>query len=132
MDELIRSTDTLVYPEGRAEVYNRADRLYLEDRALIPLYQKPTMMSWTADIDGPEPSHSLGGDLWNVAAWNGKEEVIVALPSEPSTIDPLSIEDDMANVILAPLLYGAFGMSPSGERLPVLMESVELITPYQR
>lgn len=132
VEELIRSTDRVVYPEGRAAIYNRADRLYLEDRALIPLYQKPTMMSWTADIDGPQPNHNLGGDLWNVAAWNGRPEVIVALPSEPTTIDPLSTEDDVANVILGPLLYGAFGMSASGERLPVLVESVELITPYQR
>lgn len=132
VDELIRSTDRIVYPEGRAAVYNRADRVYLEDHALIPLYPKPTMMSWTAAIDGPEPNHTLGGDLWNVATWTGEAEVIVALPSEPSTIDPLSIEDDVANVILGPLLYGAFGMSPSHERLPVLVESVELITPYQR
>ncbi len=90
------------------------------------------MMSWTAAIDGPEPNHLLGGDLWNVASWTGTAEVIVALPSEPSTIDPLSIEDDVANVILGPLLYGAFGMNPAHERLPVLVESVELITPYQR
>lgn len=132
VEELIRSTDRLVYPEGRAAVYNRADRLYLEDRAVIPLYQKPTMMSWTGAIEGPEPNHTLGGDLWNIASWTGKKEVVVALPSEPSTIDPLSFEDDMANVILGPLLYGAFGMDPSHERLPVLVESVDLITPYER
>ncbi|MFP4073103.1 MAG: ABC transporter substrate-binding protein [Actinomycetota bacterium] len=132
VEDLIRSTDRIVYPEGRAAVYNWADRRYLEDRALIPLYQKPTMMSWSAAIDGPEPNHNLGGDLWNVAAWSGKVEVIVALPSEPNTIDPVSIEDDVANVILGPLLYGAFGMDPSHGRLPVLVESVELLTPSQR
>lgn len=128
VERLVRSTEELASPDVRAAVYNRADRLYLEDHALIPLYQKPTLMAWTAAIDGPEPNYTISGDLWNLASWTGAEELVVALPSEPAELDPLSMEDDSANVILGTSMYGAFGMDPAHERAPVLVESVEMIT----
>jgi hypothetical protein len=52
---------------------------------------------------------------------------VVALNSEPLEIDPLSTTDDNANLIMSPLLYGAFGMRPSHERVPVLVDSVDVI-----
>ncbi len=85
------------------------------------------MMAWSSEITGPDPNHTISGDLWNVASWSGKEEVVVALPSEPAAIDPRSQGDDSANVILGALLYGAFGMNPSHELIPVLIERVELV-----
>lgn len=127
VEQLIRSTETMVRTESQAAAYNRADRLYLEDLALIPLYQKPTLMAWTADLKGPDPNYGLSGDLWNVAAWTGKQEIVVGLPSEPSRIEPLADDDDSANLILGSLLYGAFAMDPAHERVPVLVDSVEVI-----
>jgi peptide/nickel transport system substrate-binding protein len=127
VERLIRATATITDPGERAATYNTADRLYLEDRPLIPLYQKPSLMAWSSEITGPEPNHSISGDLWNVASWSGKDEVVVALPSEPDLIDPRSRADNSANVILGALLYGAFGMDPSHELIPVLVERVELV-----
>lgn len=132
VEDLIRSTETMVHTAGRAAVYNRADLLYLGNRALIPLYQKPSLMAWTSELDGPEPNHTLSGDLWNVGSWSGKEEIVVALPAEPAEIDPLSREDDNANIILGALMYGAYGMDPSHEQLPVLVDSVEMVTDDNR
>jgi peptide/nickel transport system substrate-binding protein len=125
--DLVRSTDNIVDPGRRAEAYNRADSLYLEDLALIPLYQKPNLIAWTSELSGPVPNASVSSDLWNVAAWTGKESIVVALPAEPLEIDPLSTGDDNANVIMAPLMYGAFGMSPTQESIPVLVETVDVL-----
>lgn len=128
VEALIRQTDITADPEERAELYNRADEIYLADRAVIPLYQKPNLMAWTTEIDGPVPNYTGSEDLWNVGSWAGKESVIVALSEEPAVIDPLSWDEDSANVILGALLYGARGMNPSHEHVPALVESVELLT----
>ena len=127
VESLIRSTETITDPAERAAVYNEADRLYLEDRAVIPLYQKPMLMAWIDELEGPEPNYTISSDLWNIGSWSGKESIVVALAEEPGAIDPLSRADDSANEVLGALLYGAFGMSPSQERIPVLVESVEVI-----
>lgn len=127
VESLIRATETTARPPDRIDIYNKADRLYLEDLAVIPLYQKPILMAWNTELSGPEPNYTFSADLWNVASWSGKEEVVVALPAEPTGLDPLSRSDESANVILGALLYGAFGMNPSHEYVPVLVESVEII-----
>lgn len=127
VESLIRETETIVEPSRRADAYNRAARLYLEDLAVIPLYQKPVLMAWSTALTGPEPNYSLSSDLWNVASWSGKDSVVVALPAEPVEVDPLSLSDDNANVVIGALMYGAFGMNPSHEYLPVLVDSVEIV-----
>lgn len=127
VESLIRSTDTIVDPDERAAVYNQADRIYLKDLAVIPLYQKPMMMAWRAELSGPAPNYTLASHLWNVGAWRGQESIVVAIPTEPDTLDPASIGDDSANLVLGSMLYGAFGMDPSHQTQPVLVDSVELI-----
>lgn len=127
VESLIRATETIVDPAERAAVYNQADLLYLEDLAVIPLYQKPVMMAWTTVLSGPTPNHTLSSDLWNLGSWTGKDSIVVAVPSEPATIDPLSTADDSANLVLGALLYGAFGMDPAHRPIPVLVETVDVI-----
>ncbi|HUG31669.1 MAG TPA: ABC transporter substrate-binding protein [Acidimicrobiia bacterium] len=127
VESLIRSTETIVDPDERASVYNEADRIYLEDLAIIPLYQKPVLLAWVEGIDGPAVNYTLSSDLWNVAAWRGRESIVIAVPSEPAVIDPRSTSDDQANLILGPLLYGVFGMDPAHEHIPVLVESIDVI-----
>jgi peptide/nickel transport system substrate-binding protein len=125
--DLIRSTETITKPSDRVDAYNEADRLYLDDLALIPLYQKPILMAWSSEVSGPEPNYTISADLWNLASWSGKEAITVALPAEPADLSALSRGDESANVILGPLLYGAFGMNPSHEFIPVLVDGVEII-----
>jgi peptide/nickel transport system substrate-binding protein len=127
VERLVRSADRIVDPEERAAVLNQADRLYLEDLALIPLYQKPNLLAWRSGIEGPEPNWSASTDLWNVAAWTGTDSIVVGLSSEPAELDPLSFSDDSADMIMAPLLYGAFGMGPSQDVLPALVESATVL-----
>jgi peptide/nickel transport system substrate-binding protein len=127
VEGLIRATETIAGPQDRVDAYNRADRLYLDDIAVIPLYQKPILMAWSNELSGPQPNYTYSADFWNVASWSGEEEVVVALPVEPTELNPLSRSDESANVILGALLYGAFGMNPAHEYVPVLVDSVEII-----
>lgn len=127
VETLVGSTGSIVDPDERAAVYNQADRLYLEDLAVIPLYQKPDMVAWRGDITGPQPNFGTSSDLWNLASWTGPSSIVVALPNEPTAIDALSTADDNANLILGTLLYGAHGMTPTLERVEVLVDSIEVI-----
>ena len=124
---LIRSAGSIIDPVERAAAYNEADRIYLDDLALIPLYQKPDLMAWRTGITGPQPNFSTSSDLWNIASWEGPASIVVALPREPLVIDPRSTSDDAANAILGALTYGAYGTTPSLEQVPVLIDSVDVI-----
>lgn len=124
---LVDEAATTMDPVERAMRYNEADRRYLEDLAVIPLYQKPELLVWSEDIEGPESNFTISTDLWNVASWTGDTTLIVALPTEPAGLDPLSMTDRSANRVLATMLYGAFGMDPSHQHVPVLIESVQIL-----
>lgn len=127
VEDLVGSAAHIVDPEERAAVLNEADDLYLRDLALIPLYQKPRFMAWNAGIVGPAPNPNGSTDLWNVASWTGQKSVTVALPAEPASLDPRLHGDDNAEIVLSALLYGAFGVSPSRQSLPVLVDDVEVL-----
>lgn len=127
VEQLVRSTDTIGDPARRAAVYNEADRLYLEDLAVIPLYQKLDLMAWVGDVAGLAPNYTSSTDLWNLASWTGKREIVVALPSEPTRLAALQTADEAANTVMSALMYGAFGMNPSHEHRPVLVDSVDFV-----
>jgi peptide/nickel transport system substrate-binding protein len=127
IEELVRSTERITNPEERAAVYNQADTLYLEADAVIPLYQQPILMAWGPAVSGPSPNWSYSTDLWNAASWTGEESIVVALGSEPQTLDPRVTSDESANIVLSMLFYGAHGMTPSHEYVPVLVSSVEVV-----
>ena len=127
VEAMFRTISSITDPSLRAAAFNDVDRLYLTDLAVIPLYQKPTMMAWSAAITGPMPNITSSSDLWNVAAWTGKTSLVIALPAEPSRLDPFVRGDDGADIVLSTLLYGAFGMTPSNVLIPVLLDSVDVI-----
>lgn len=127
VEDLVRTAEATMDPLRRAAIYNEADLLYLSDLALIPLYQKPELLVWSAGIDGPTPNFTRSTELWNVASWTGTEHLVVALAAEPASLDPLSTADDSVNQVLSTMLYGAFGMDPSYTNVPVLVDSVEVI-----
>lgn len=125
VDSLVRSTDGQADQAERARTYNEADAAYLEDLAIIPLYQKPAFLAWNAELTGPELNISRSTDLWNVAAWFGKEIVVIALDSEPESLNPIMPHDTSTAMVLAAMLSGAFGIDPTLEFRPVLIESAE-------
>jgi peptide/nickel transport system substrate-binding protein len=127
VEELVRSTETVVDPARRAATYNEADRLYLEDLAVIPLYQKPELMAWSGELSGLMPNYTTSTDLWNLATWTGKREIVIALPSEPGSLGALPTGDEAANTVMSVLMYGALGMSPSQEHKPLLIDSVDFV-----
>lgn len=129
VESLVAQAAATMDVDERARLFNEADRLYLQDGAAIPLYQKPELMVWSSELDGPAPNFGASTDLWNAASWTGRTSVVVAVPSEPQALDPLGFGDETSNRVLAALLYGAFGMDPTLTRVPVLIESVEILRP---
>ena len=127
VETLIRATAVTADALDRAGLYNEADSGYLSDLALIPLYQKPALLAWSGDLTGPQLNLSRSTYLWNVAAWSGKETVVIALDSEPGGLNPLLPRDDNTSLILAAMLYGAYGVDSSLEFVPVLIERAETI-----
>lgn len=127
VDDMVRAASQEMDPAARAILYNDADRHYLAERALIPLYQKPVLLAWASGLDGPNPNYTTSSDLWNVSSWTGAESLVVALSAEPSGVDILSTADENANIVLSTLLYGAFGMDPALRHVPVLVESVTVV-----
>lgn len=125
VEDLVRSTDSLVDEEERAAAYNEADALYLADRAIIPLFQKPALLAYDSTLSGPRPNISGSTDLWNVSAWRGADTVVIALESEPEELDPVRPESDSARIILTAMLHGAFGVSPELEFKPVLLTGAD-------
>ena len=125
VDSLVHSTNGQADQAERVRTYNEADAAYLEDLALIPLYQKPAFLAWNAELTGPELNISRSTDLWNVAAWFGKEIVVIALDSEPESLNPIMPHDTSTAMVLAAMLSGAFGIDPTLEFRPVLIERAE-------
>jgi glutathione transport system substrate-binding protein len=125
VDSLVRSTDGQVDQAERTRFYNDADVAYLEDLAMIPLYQKPAFLAWNDELTGPEINISRSTDMWNVAAWSGKKIVVIALNSEPESLNPILPHDTSTAMVLAAMFNGAFGVSPTLEFQPVLIESAE-------
>jgi ABC-type transport system substrate-binding protein len=126
VEELVRSAERIVDPLQRAAAYNEADRMYLSDLAVIPLYQKLDLLAWSGQMAGLRPNYTSSTDLWNLAAWTGKREIVVALPAEPSSLGALP-GDPSADTVLSSLLYGAFGMDPTHAHRPVLVDSVDFV-----
>lgn len=124
VENIVRATEGIFDLEERMRLYNQADALYLENVAIIPLFQKPVMMAWSSDLVGVEPNISPSTHLWNVGSWSGKETVVIALESEPDSLDPLQ-PDDSASVILSAMNVGAFTVNPSLEFIPTLVTDAE-------
>lgn len=122
VEMLVRSTEEQVDLDDRLDAYNEADAIYLGDRAIIPLFQKPELLAFSSSLRGPEPNISSSTDLWNLSAWSGLDTVVIALDSEPSDLDPVSPESDSARIILAAMLHGAYGVSPSLAFSPVMID----------
>jgi peptide/nickel transport system substrate-binding protein len=126
VDTLIRSTRQIVDPVERAGVYNEADRLYLQDLAVIPLYQKPSLLAWAPGLTGPKLNPGAT-DLWNAGSWTGKPTVVMALEDEPEQLAPLVPVDDSSALLRSVLYQGAFRVTPAYEFLPALVSGAETV-----
>jgi peptide/nickel transport system substrate-binding protein len=127
VDSLVSSTDGIADSGQRVRAYIDADTAYLNDLALIPLYQKPAFLAWNTALIGPELNVSRSTDLWNVAAWSGKEIIVIALGSEPESLNPLILHESDTALVLAAMFSGAFGVDPNLDFKPVLIESAETL-----
>jgi peptide/nickel transport system substrate-binding protein len=128
VETLILATRAETDPATRADLYNQADRLYLDDLAVIPLYQKPMLLAWSTDLTGPR-LNPASTDLWNVGSWTGKPTVVMALEDDPASLAPLVPLDDASALVRAALFQGAFAVTPEYEFVPALISSAETVIP---
>ncbi len=56
-------------PDASADLGNQIDTLLWEDLYTIPLYQKPTFLAYSADLNGVEDNATQAGPLWNSEKW---------------------------------------------------------------
>lgn len=63
--------DFLAEPEveQQAPIGNQIDALLWEDLYTIPLYQKPTFLAYSANLQGVEDNATQAGPLWNSQTW---------------------------------------------------------------
>ncbi|HEU4915311.1 MAG TPA: peptide ABC transporter substrate-binding protein [Acidimicrobiia bacterium] len=131
VDVLIRRTDMIIDPSERAATYNQADELWLAATPMIPMYQRPTLLAWNSQIQGPGDNPSQVGPLWNVGDWTGLEEVSFGIENEPESmnvLEPAGTEPETRFITTA-VLEGAFTITPDFEYAPLLVESAEPIVP---
>jgi hypothetical protein len=128
IEAMIRQTEVEVDEAVRADLYNEADSLYLEDVASIPLYQQPTFFAWNELITGPRDNPTQTGPFWNIETWSGKEEVIFAADQEPVSLNTLEPAGVFAvDLVTTAVLEGAFTVAPDYTYVPQLIESYEVI-----
>lgn len=131
VEALIRQTDTEVDPAVRADLYNQADIIYLDDVAVIPLYQKPTFFAWNSAIQGPKDNSTQFGPFWNIGSWTGQDVVTFGADQQPESMNIWEPDGNLfaANLVAAAVLEGAYGVAPDFSYVPQLVESAEPIVP---
>ena len=131
VEALVRQTDTEVDPAARAALYNEADTLFLEEVALIPLYQKPTFFAWNSSIEGPQDNSTQVGPFWNVGAWTGGELITYGADQQPDSMNVLEPDGNLfaAGLVATAVLEGAYTIAPDFSYVPQLITSAEPIVP---
>ena len=128
VESLVRSTDSILDPDERASTYNDADRLYLADVAVVPLYQKRDVLAWSRGLSGPTANMSRATFMWNLPAWDGPDSIVIALETAPTELDPVGPWNEDTAVIMRSLVSGAYTTTPDLQFVPVLIESAETWT----
>jgi len=126
VDQLIAVTSQIMDPLERADVYNQADQIYLEDVAVIPLYQRPSLLAWSSLLQGPL-QNPWSTDTWNIGSWSGQSVVVFALAGEPASLTAPLPTDDAAALIMKALYLGAFSVTPDDEFVPALVSGAEVL-----
>jgi peptide/nickel transport system substrate-binding protein len=59
--------------DKQAELGNQIDTLLWEQLATIPLYQKPTFLAYSSNLENAEDNPTQAGPLWNSSTWSLKQ-----------------------------------------------------------
>lgn len=125
IDALLAEAGGTLDPGRRADILNQVDELFLGDFAMIPLYQRPNLLAWSDELDGPQ-ANPWQTETWNVGAWSGLNSVTFALDRMPTSLTtPLT--DDDTRLVMTAIHAGAYMVNPAMEYVPVLVERVQTI-----
>jgi peptide/nickel transport system substrate-binding protein len=73
IDALLSQWLTLTDDQQVADTGNQIDSLLWDQMATLPLYQKPTFIAYSSNVEGAEDNPTLAGPLWNASSWSLKE-----------------------------------------------------------
>ena len=68
-DGLLEAAGRIVDREQRDRLWNEADAVIARDVPTVPLFQRPTVLTWNSRIEGPANNPTAWGPLWNVGDW---------------------------------------------------------------
>jgi peptide/nickel transport system substrate-binding protein len=72
IDALIKQAAQEPDTNKQADLGNQIDKLLWDQMGTIPLYQKPTFIAYSSNIQGPKDNATLQGPLWNSSTWSLK------------------------------------------------------------
>jgi peptide/nickel transport system substrate-binding protein len=72
IDALIKQAAQEPDTTKQADLGNQIDKLLWDQMGTIPLYQKPTFIAYSSNIQGPKDNATLQGPLWNASTWSLK------------------------------------------------------------
>lgn len=70
VDELYTEFLSEPDPDASASLANEIDAVLWEDVYTIPLYQKPTFLAYSSNLEGVEDNATQAGPLWNSEKWS--------------------------------------------------------------
>jgi peptide/nickel transport system substrate-binding protein len=73
IDQLLTSWQTETDPAKVAATGNQIDKLLWDQMATIPLYQKPTYIAYSSNIENAKDNPTQQGPLWNANTWALKQ-----------------------------------------------------------
>jgi peptide/nickel transport system substrate-binding protein len=73
IDALFDQWLTLTDDQQIADTGNQIDALLWGQLATVPLYQKPTFIAYSSNIQGAEDNPTQAGPLWNASTWSVKQ-----------------------------------------------------------
>nr|MDQ3305881.1 ABC transporter family substrate-binding protein [Actinomycetota bacterium] len=69
VDELFTTAAVSTDQDEVADLLNQVDEILWEDLPTIPLYQKPTYLTFRSNIQGVQDNPGTAGPLWNANEW---------------------------------------------------------------
>jgi len=73
IDALLKQWLTVTEDQEITDIGNQIDTQLWDQMATLPLYQKPTFIAYSTNIEGPEDNPTLAGPLWNASTWSLKQ-----------------------------------------------------------
>lgn len=117
-DEAIERANTFLQLD-RVASYRAFQAAFTEDAASVPLFSRPQVYAYRADLRGVQLAEGESLYTWNTAEWEipGKEEIVIGFSAEPSSLFDITEDSLVAQLVIA-LLDGVLYTSETYDYEP--------------